>query len=277
MILITGATGTVGREVVSALRGRKVHVRAGYRTRPQNVPLGVEPVALDYERPDTLRSALHGVATVFLLSNTVQPERTVIDEAKRAGVRRVVKLSVLGAAEESFVFARWHRAAERHLESSGLAWTFLRPNGFMQNLVNYLGDMIRAQSAIFSSAGEGAVSYVDARDIGRVAAHVLTEMGHEGQAYDLTGPAALTYAQVAEILTRALQRTIRYVPITHEQQKQGALAAGIPEGYAEALVDLNRYYEKGGMSRVSPTVRLVTGREPITLEEFARDHAEALR
>jgi uncharacterized protein YbjT (DUF2867 family) len=277
MILITGATGTVGREVVKALRERKKPVRAGYRTRPQNVPAGVEAVALDYERPETLPAAFDGVETVFLLSNSVQPERTVIDAAKRAGVRRVVKLSVLGAAEERFIFARWHRAAERYLELSGLAWTFLRPNGFMQNVVNYLGGTIRAQSAIFSSAGDGAVSHVDARDIGRVAAHVLTEMGHEGQAYDLTGPAALTYRQVAETLTRALARTIRYVPITPEQQKQGALAAGMPEDYVVALVDLDRHYAAGGMSRVSPTVRLVTGRDPITFEEFARDHAAALR
>src|SRR5712691_783150 len=131
MILITGASGTVGSEVVKALGGRGAPIRAGYRTRPQNVPAGVESVALDYERPETIRPALQGVETLFLLSSTVAPERSVVDEARRAGVKRVVKLSVFGAPEEEFTFARWHRAIEKHIEGSGLPWTFLRPMGFM--------------------------------------------------------------------------------------------------------------------------------------------------
>lgn len=192
MILITGASGTVGREVVAALEGRGAPVRAGYRTRPQNVPAGVESVALDYDRPETIRPALPGVETLFLLSNTVDPERAVVDEARRAGVKRVVKLSVRRAAEEGYTFGRWHRAVEKHIEASGLAWTFLRPSGFMQNFVNYMGETIRRESTIHSSARVGAVAHIDARDIGAVAADVLTESGHEGQAYELTGPAALT-------------------------------------------------------------------------------------
>jgi uncharacterized protein YbjT (DUF2867 family) len=277
MILITGASGTIGREVVKALAGRKVQVRAGYRTRPGNVPAGVEPVALDYDRPETLRPALAGVETVFLLSSTVQPERHVVDEARRAGARRIVKLSVFGADNEGFLFAGWHRAAERYVEASGLDWTFLRPNSFMQNVINYMGETIRTQSALYSSAAQGAISAVDARDVGRVAAHVLTETGHEGRAYELTGPGALTYFQVADVLSEVLARPIRYVPVSHEQYKQSAMAAGTPEAYADALVDLNRYQEAGKMSRVSPVVRQVTGQAPIAFEEFARDHAESLR
>src|SRR5437762_13592806 len=126
MILVTGASGTVGREVVKALGAASARFRAGYRTRPQNLPTGVDAVALDYDKPETVRPALEGVETLFLLSNTVDPERKVVDEAKRAGVKRVVKLSVFGAEEEGFTFARWHRAVEKHVEASGLAWTFLR-------------------------------------------------------------------------------------------------------------------------------------------------------
>jgi uncharacterized protein YbjT (DUF2867 family) len=277
MILVTGASGTVGSEVVKALGGRSARVRAGYRTRPQNVPAGVESVPLDYERPESIRPALQGVDTLFLLSSTVDPERKVVDEAKRAGVERIVKLSVMRAAEEGFTFARWHRAVEKHIEASGLAWTFLRPNGFMQNVVNYMGETIRSQSAIYSPAGNAAASHVDARDIGAAGARVLTEKAHDGKAYELTGPAALTYGEIAEILSRALGRTIRYVPISPEQYRQAAVAAGTPEGYADALVDLNRYYLEGKAAGVTPAVRQLTGRDPIPFEQFARDHAGKLR
>ena len=277
MILVTGASGTVGSEVVKALGGRSAGVRAGYRTRPQNVPAGVESVKLDYERPETIRPALQGVDTLFLLSNTVDPERKVVDEAKRAGVKRIVKLSVIGAAEEGFTFARWHRAVEKYIEASGLGWTFLRPNGFMQNVVTYMGETIRSQSAIYSPAGNAAASHVDARDVGAVGARVLTDKGHEGKAYELTGPAALTYGQIAEILSRVLGRTIGYVPISPEQYRQAAVAAGTPEGYANALVDLNRYYLEGKASVVTPAVRQLTGRDPIPFEQFARDYADKLR
>lgn len=277
MILVTGASGTVGSEVVKALVARKAPVRAAYRTRPQNVPGSVESVALDYDRPETIAPALHGVETLFLLSNSVAPEASVVDEAKRAGVKRVVKLSVLGAAEGLFEFARWHRPVEQHIEASGLAWTHLRPNGFMQNMINYKGETIRAQSALYASVGDAAISHVDARDIGAAAARVLTEGGHEGKAYDLTGGAALTYGQVAEALSTALGRTIRYVPITPEQYKAAAVAAGTPEAYADALVDLDRAYSQGVGSRVATGVTTLTGRDPISFDAFARDYATSMR
>jgi len=277
MILVTGASGTVGSEVVKALVARKAPVRAGYRSRPQNVPGGVETVALDYDRPETIAPALRGVDTLFLLSNTVAPETRVVDEAKRAGVKRIVKLSVLGAAEGLFEFARWHRPIEQHIEASGLAWTHLRPNGFMQNMINYKGETIRTQSALYASVGDAAISHVDARDIGAAAAAVLTESGHEGRAYDLTGAAAITYGQVAEALSTALGRTIRYVPITPEQYRAAAVAAGTPEPYADALVDLDRAYAEGIASRVADGVKTLTGRDPISFDAFARDHAPAMR
>jgi uncharacterized protein YbjT (DUF2867 family) len=283
MILVTGASGTVGSEVVKALLARKAAVRAGYRSRPQNLPAGVETAALDYDRAETLAPAFQGVDAVFLLSSTVGPselldrEARVVDEARRAGVKRVVKLSVIGAPEGRFQFARWHRPVEEYVEASGLAWTHLRPNGFMQNLFNYKGDTIRGQSALYAAVGDAAISHVDARDIGEAAARVLTEGGHEGKAYDLTGPAALTYGQIAEALTTALGRAIRYVPITVEQYKAGAVAAGVPEVYADALADLDRAYASGIASRVSPDLRTLTGRDPISFDAFARDYAPSMR
>jgi uncharacterized protein YbjT (DUF2867 family) len=277
MILVTGASGTVGSEVVKALQARGARFRAGYRTRPQNVPAGGEAVALDYGRPETLAPALRGVETVFLLSSTVEPERNVLGAAKTAGVKRVVKLSVLGAAEEAFTFARWHRGIERAIEQSGLAWTFLRPNGFMQNVVTYMSATIKGQGALYTSAPDARVAHVDARDIGAVAARVLSEGGHEGKAYEIDGPQALTYRDIAATLTRVLGREVRCVPISDEDYRKGAVSAGTPAEYADALVDLARFYRTGGASRVAPTVRDLLGREPIDFERFARDHAAALR
>jgi uncharacterized protein YbjT (DUF2867 family) len=277
MILVTGASGTVGSEVVKALSRRGARLRAGYRSRPQNVPKGVESVALDYDRPDTVRPALKDVDTLFLLSSTVDVEGKVVEEAKQAGVRRIVKLSAFAADKEEHTFAKWHRAIEKRIEASALQWTFLRPAGFMQNVVNYMGETIRKQSAIYSSAGDGAVGAIDTRDIGAVAARVLTEGGHEWQAYELTGPQALNYGQIAEILTGVLGRPIRYVPISSEQYKQAAMAAGTPEAYADALVDLDRYYASGKAAVVTPTVRKLKGADPIPFEQFAREHADALR
>jgi uncharacterized protein YbjT (DUF2867 family) len=263
--------------VVKALGAVRGRVRAAYRTRPQNVPEGVESVALDYDRPDTLRPALKDVDTLFLVSNSITPELTVVDEARHAGVKRIVKLSVLRAAEEGYIFARWHRAVERHIEASGLEWTFLRSNGFMQNIVKYMAETIRTQSAIYSSGADGAASHIDVRDLGAVAASVLLEMGHEGQAYELTGPSAITYGQIAETLTAVLGRPIRYVPISHEQYRQALLGAGTPSPWADALVDLNRFYAEGNASGVSPSVRRVTGRDVIPFAQFVRDYADKLR
>lgn len=277
MILITGASGTVGAEVVKALAERGARFRAAYRTRPQNLPRGVESVALDYDRPETLAPALRGVRTLFLLSSTVAPEVAVAKEARAAGVEHVVKLSVMNSGEPGFTFGAWHRVSEDAIEKTGLSWTHLRPNGFMQNVITYMAGTIKGQGALYSSAGDGRISAIDARDIGAAAARVLTETGHEGKAYELTGPAAIGYAEVAAILTRVLGRTITYVPITDEEYKRGAVAAGTPESYADALVNLNQLYREGRFARVSPDVRTLLGREPGTFEQFALGHVGALK
>jgi len=277
MILVTGAAGTIGQEVVKALVERGVRFRAGHRRRPVQVPTGSESVEVDFTRPQTLPPALRGVETVFVLSNDVASEAALVKAATEARVRRLVKLSVLGAPEERFTFARWHRASERTIEGSGIPWTFLRPNGFMQNVVNFMGQGIRGQKAIFTSAKDAPISHVHARDVGGVAARVLTESGHEGRAYDLTGPAANSYLDVARTLTMVLGHEIKVVPISDEDYKKGAVGAGIPEGYADALVDLNRVYRDGVAARVSPDVAKLLGRPAIDFATFARENAAALR
>ena len=278
MILVTGASGTVGREVVKVLAAAGAEFKAAYRSRPEKVPDRVESVAVDFDRPETLAPALAGVGTVFLLSNMVEPEKRVVDAAKRAGVKRIVKLSVYGAAEEGFTFARWHRGVEKHIEASGLAWTFLRPAGFMQNFINYMGDSIRQQSAFYTATGpRGAGAHIDARDIGAAASAVLTGKGHEGKAYELTGSEAITYDEAARILSRAVGREIRHVVITREQLREGALSMGMPGPYVDAIVDLDRAYADGDLVEVTPVVKELTGRDPITFEQFAKDYADSFR
>jgi len=277
MILLTGASGTVGTEVAKALSARGAAFRAGYRTHPPSLPSGATAVQLDYERPDTLAPALRGVETLFLLSSTVAPEVAVVREARAAGVKRIVKLSVWGAPLPGFTFGSWHHAVEQAIEQSGLAWTFLRPNGFMQNVITYMAGTIKAQGAIYSSIGDAKVSSVDARDIGAVGATVLTEPGHEGRAYDLSGPEALGYHDVASTLSEVLGREVKYVPITDDEYKRAAVGAGTPEAYADALVNLNRNYREGKFARVSPHVGALLGREPGAFAQFARDHAGAWR
>ncbi len=278
MILVTGASGTVGREVVKALAAAGADFKAAYRSRPEKVPDGVQTVAVDFDRPETIGPALAGADTVFLLSNMVEPEKRVVDEAKRAGVKRIVKLSVNGAADESFTFAKWHRGVERHIEASGLPWTFLRPSGFMQNFFNYMGDSIRKEGAFYTATGpKGAGAHIDARDIGAVAARVLTGKGHEGKAYELTGSKAISYDEAARVLSQAVGREIRHVAITPEQFRQGALAMGMPAPYVDALVDLDRAYSTGTLLQVTPAVRELTGRDPIAFEQFAKDYADKFR
>jgi uncharacterized protein YbjT (DUF2867 family) len=192
-------------------------------------------------------------------------------------VERIVKLSVIGAAEEAFTFARWHRAVEREIEAAGRSWTFLRPNSYMQNVVNFMGATIKGQGALFTAVADAAISHIDARDIGAVAAAVLLGSGHEGKAYTLTGPAALTYREVAETLSRVLGKPVQCVAISDEDYRRGAIAAGMPEGYAAALNDLDAFHRSGGTRVITPSVRELLGRESIPFERFARDHADALR
>lgn len=277
MILVTGASGTVGTQVVNALSARGKPFRAAYRTRPQNLPAGVEAVQIDFDKPETLPPALRGAETLFLLSSAVMPEKNVLPEAKKAGVARVVKLSVWRADEQEYTFARWHRSVEQAIVGSGLAWTFLRPNSFMQNVPNFSAQTIKAQGAFYTSAPDAPIAHIDARDIGAAAARVLSEAGHEGKAYTLGGPAAFTYREMVGILTKVLGREVRCVAISDEDYKKGAVGAGMPEAYADALVDLERYYRTGKAGQLTPDLRQLLGREPTTFEQFARDHASALR
>ena len=282
MILVTGSSGTVGTELLKQLTAKGAKVRAAYRSRPVSMP-GVEGARVDFETGEGLDAAMAGCEAVFLLSGGVADqtgaEIRAVDAARRAGARRVVKLSVWGAEGEDFSFAKIHRPVERAIERSGMAFTFLRPNGFMQNFVNYDGEAIRSQGAFYYPCHNAAVSHVDVRDIAAVAVAALTEPGakHAGKAYTLSGPEALTFTQVAEKLSAAVGKPIRYVDPPEAEYRKTLVGMGIPGPYADALIDLSRYYAAGKASAVTPAVREVTGRKGISFDEFARESAGALR
>ena len=281
MILITGASGNVGKEVLKQIVPTGANVRAAFQTvtKAAAAPSGVEIVTMDYNQPQTLQAALKGVEKVFLVgpptANLPVLERKAIDEIKRSGVRHVVKLSAMGGRDA--IFLRQHADSEDYIKSSGVAYTFLRPNGFMQNFVTYNGATINSQNAFYGSQGEGKVSHIDLRDIAAVAVKTLTEHGHEGKAYTLTGPEALSNPRVAEILSEDTGREIKYVDLTAEQFKQALLGAGLPEWSANALVDLQQFYRRGSASAVTRDVEQLLGRKPISFEQFSRDYAQAFQ
>lgn len=285
MILITGATGTTGREVVKELRrlGAK-GVRALVRdpARAEFIrEAGFETIAGDFERPETLDAALEGVERALLLTpptpNTVSHHRDFLLAAAGAGARHIVKLSAFGAdADAPEGFGKWHGQSENLLKTSGLKWTMLRPNFFMQNLLGQ-ARQIAATGSIYQPVGDARGSFIDVRDIAAVAARTLTEEGHDEQTYTLTGPEALSYHEVAAKLSEAAGRSITYVPVSPEQFRAGALGAGLPEWLVSALERLNEIFASGQAAGVSDAVRRVGRKEPHTFDQFARDNAEAFK
>jgi uncharacterized protein YbjT (DUF2867 family) len=281
MILITGASGHVGREVVKQALAVGLKIRATFRSPAvaAQAPAGLEGVIVDYAKPETIRPALHGVDKIFLVGPPVRElavlEANFVKEVRAAGRKHIVKLSALGGRESTFPSG--HRDSEENIEASDLPYTFLRPNGFMQNLVNYNAGTIGSQNAFYGCQGNGTVSIVDIRDIAAVAVIVLAATGHEGKSYALTGGEALTNEQVAEKISHVAGRKISYVDLPPAELKKGMLSTGAPEWSADALLDLQRFYREGKASLVTDDVERLTGHRPITVDRFANDYAFAFR
>jgi len=277
MILVTGATGTIGSEVFRRLVAAGERPRALVRDpRIACARLGdaVEHVVGDLDRPETLKAALAGVDRVFLLtrqtSRQAQQERNVIDAAVRSSVRQLVKLSVFRADERSPLrIARQHRQAERALERSGLTYTIVRPVFLMQNLLG----MVRG-GAIPTAAGDGRLAMVDARDVAAVAVAALTSRGSHGKTHTLTGPEAVSFDEVAEILSRQTGTPIRHVRVCPDAVRNALERSGIEGWFAEDMANLHGMLAAGYEHLVTDDVRTVTGTAPCTLAEFATDFAQ---
>lgn len=283
MICITGAGGTLGSEVLRQLQSSGAPLRAAFHSSDKADAAraqGMDAALIDYDDPDSLRDAFAGCESLFLLGhNAIEQtglELAAVRAARDAGVRHVVKQSVMGAEREDYSLAQVHRPVERAIEASGMSWTFLRPNSFMQNVMTFMSPSIRSESAFYSASGEARISHVDVRDIAAVAVKALTEPGHAGQAYTLTGPDALTYDEVAEALSLAVGRTITHVDLPPNELRYGMLDMGIPEPIADRLLDLERYFRDGHASRVTGDIERVTGQAPRRFADYARECAPML-
>ena len=290
-ILVTGATGTLGGEVVKQLSSSTpaVNIKAGVHS-AQNVNKvkdgdKVEVVLIDYNKPETLKEALSQVDKLFLLTpdvpNAHELASNLVIEAKKAGIRHIVKQSVMGADLEADVGTfRLHRQAEKIIEQSEIPFTFLRPNEFMQNFVNFHSHFIKNNNAFYLPLEDARVSLVDVRDIAAVAVKSLTEDRsdkHNNKTYLITGPEALSYYQAAEILSSATDKKISYVNISEEEARGAMKEMGMSDWLINTISELHDYFRKGNASQVSSAVEEATGKKPISFSQFAKDYAEAFR
>ncbi len=274
-VFVTGATGNVGVEVVSQLQKRDIPVKAAVlRGRNESVPEGVTPVEFDFEDPSTFGSALDGVDRVFLMRPPHMADAKAfspfIKAMKAAGIRQVVLLSVQGAGQNIFVP---HHGIEVLLKKSGLAWTFLRPSFFMQNLTTtHLAD-IRDHDEIYVPAGGGRTNFIDVADIGEAAAACLATPGHDQTAYEVTGTEALTYDQVAEILSAVCNRRITYPRPSAKQFKKHMRETGHNDDFVKVMGMIYAIAKFGMAAGTTDTFETLVGRKPHTLREWAERNA----
>lgn len=275
-IIVTGASGSLGRAAVAALTARGFSVRAASRHPQPATDPTVQAVHFDYEDPSTYPPALEGADGVLLIAPPLDVESPAklnpfIDRAKALGVGHVVLNSALGAdADENAPLRR----IERHLMASGVGYTILRPNFFMENFTTgFLAPMVR-QGEIFLAAADAKTSFISTLDIAAVVAEAFAS-GHHGRAYNLTGPEALDHAEAARLISQASGRTIVYHAISEEEMIRGAMQNGLPESAARFMGLLYNVVRNGWAAGVTDDVRQVTGRPPLSFEEFARQSTDA--
>lgn len=284
-IIVTGATGNIGAPLVKALAEMKVDFRAVTHSEDKAQALrgkGVDAAPADMSSGQGLEKAFEDGKTLFLLTPPFpqmgESARGLVTAAKKAGISHIVKLSGMGADQGTIALAKWHRAVEVAIEKSGLAWTHLRPNSFMQNYLAFHAGAIKAQGMFYAPLGDGAVSYVDARDVSAVAAAVLANpSAHAGKAYTITGPEALANQRVAAILSEVTGKNVTYVDVPEGAARDSMLKMGMPDWMAEALLELFAINKAGYTSAVTGDIKAVTGRAPRTFAAFARENAEAFR
>jgi uncharacterized protein YbjT (DUF2867 family) len=280
MIVVTGATGQAGSEVARALAARGGRVRAFVRdprTARRKLGENVELAAGDLADPRSVRAALDGADALFLSCaddpRRVGWETSAIDAAAAAGVRRVVKLSAVGAGTGSPVaFWDWHGQVEEHLRASGTGWVILRSSWYMSNLLAAAAQ-VAAEGRLYAPAGQARVAMIDPRDVGAAAAAVLSSPGHEGQTYLVTGPEAITFAQVSAGLSAATGSRVEFTDIPGEAAEQAMIGGGVPEFAAGQIVRIFARLRQGADRQVTATVQALTGNASRDFACFARDHA----
>ncbi|MBB5784340.1 NAD(P)H-binding protein [Nonomuraea jabiensis] len=291
MILVTGATGSIGTHLVRLLQERGVAFKALVRDEGKGRALGCDVVTGDFDDPGSLAPAMAGVDRLFLNAGGAQPvdgeqpmvrqQKAAIDAARAAGVSRVVKVSVWGAHRGGRLAEGAHWEIEEYLKASGLGWSMLRPSGFMQNFITGTAPFT-AEGKLLDGYGGAPVLYIDCHDIAACAAALLTGSGLTGsgglgETYELTGPRALTHAEIARELSAVLGRTVEPAELSPDELAAWARDQGLPARFAEDLAELSRKVASGSLATTTTAVRDLTGREPRTFGDFLAANAEALR
>jgi uncharacterized protein YbjT (DUF2867 family) len=286
VILVIGGRSKIGSALLEDLAGRGQQVRALVRAGEPTGGLAAaaEVVTGDLADEGSLVTAMAGIEKVFLLSSphpdAVSWHRNAIDAARRARVQLLVRSSILGADRESPAeFISAHTTCDRYLEDSGLPFVIVRPNMFSQNVPESTIPSIDATGVFYHGAGDARISMVDTRDVAAVAAVVLTESGHAGAHYDVTGPEALSNADVAAKLTAALGRQITSVAVPDEAVRKALIDAGLNEWFANALSGLYQDYQRSGTdgyaAQVTDTIQRLTGHPARSLDDLLREVAQA--
>ena len=282
MILITGATGNNGKEIIRHLTAMGQRVRALVRKPAEAAKLAgskIEMAAGDFDLPETLDAALQGVEKAFLLTpvaeHFVQWQKDFIEAAQRAKIRHLVKFSGMGADPRSgSELLRLHAETDDLLRSSGIPFTILQPNSFHQNMLSS-ANTIKAQGVFYLPLKDASQSTVDIRDISAVAARILTTFGHEGKTYVITGPEALTYQQVAEKLSSLLDRKIQYVDVPISTAADGMRKSGMPDWNVRVVSELLAYFATAAATTVTDSVPSLLSRPATSFEQFVKDYRAA--
>jgi uncharacterized protein YbjT (DUF2867 family) len=278
VILISGASGNAGGAVLSSALASGLPVRAMYRNRQNaaTAPGGGTVAIAEFGDRESLLGALDGIERVYLvcgpIPQLVELESNMIDACRATGVRHVVLNSALGAGRFPKSFPSWHTQVEAKLQASGLGYTILRPNGFMQNIAAYNGQSIRSENAFYAAMGDARVSLIDVRDVGAVAAMILgAPEGHNGKIYELNGPDAVTSAEIAGRLSHSIGRQVAFIDIPEETQRQAMLSAGMPAWQVAAVLELQEYYRSGACGRMDGVVAELLGRPARTLDGYLEE------
>jgi uncharacterized protein YbjT (DUF2867 family) len=277
-ILVTGASGVLGRALVTAFTEAGLPVRQAVRSLEKAKP-GVDSVRLDYTDPATIGTALTGIGGLLLMAPSLDPNAPaelgpVVARAKEAGAQQIVFISAFGVNHNEQAPLR---VVEHLVMDSGIPYTILRPNFFMENFSEgFLAGSIKGRRSIFLAADDGKTSFISVRDIAAVALAAF-QKPLTSQELDLTGPEALGHSQAAKIISEVSGRSVAYHPLTEEQMVGGARAAGMPEAAIGYLTVLYRVVRAGYMAAVTPDVEKATGRRPVTFLEFAESSATAWR
>jgi uncharacterized protein YbjT (DUF2867 family) len=278
MILISGATGNVGKELVKDLLDEGKQFRILVRDQSKATRFGerVEVVVADLDKPETLPAALRGIDQLYFVTPVTEQVRNLLQAAKETGVRHVVKQSTI-EADRSLGPGRWHRQQEELIKSMGFAWTFIRPTIFMSNIIEWWGETIRSQNAVYFPGGRGRVPPVDPRDVASVACAVLTQAGHAGKIYEITGPQVFTIGEMAQVLGRVLDKPLRYVNVPAFLAAIWLRRFGMSRELVNALMETLGALRRNEYAYVTDAVERVGSVRPRTFEAWCKEHASAFR